>query len=362
MQDIPMCKPLFALTAFCLIISSCTASRTSNENVHEEMPYTSYFMGNESDITVDPSYGITMMGGRSEQDDAMRWFLGKANGGDVLVLRASGSDGYNNYLFNELGVPINSVESIVIDNAEAANHPYVLNKIKKAEAIWLAGGNQFNYISIWGNSPIKNLLNDHINVKRGAIGGTSAGMAVLGEWYFSTAKGSVKSEQALANPFHELVTLDKDFLSIPILNNTITDTHFANRDRQGRLSVFMARMYQSSGDIAYGIACDEYTAVCIGEDGIGKTYGRWPDDSNSVYFVRSNCEKMNPEDLEAEKPFSWFAMGKALDVYRIIPDSTGSKTFNLNDWYTGNGGEWLNWTIDLGQWMELDGRAPECKR
>ena len=35
-----------------------------------------------------------MMGGSVENDNAMRWFLERADGGDVLVLRASGSDGY----------------------------------------------------------------------------------------------------------------------------------------------------------------------------------------------------------------------------------------------------------------------------
>ena len=44
----------------------------------------------------------------------MQWFLEQANGGDVLVLRASGSDGYNQYLYNDLGINVNSVESIVL--------------------------------------------------------------------------------------------------------------------------------------------------------------------------------------------------------------------------------------------------------
>lgn len=39
----------------------------------------------------------------SECDEAMKWFLNLANGGNVLVLRASGSDGYNNYFYSELG-------------------------------------------------------------------------------------------------------------------------------------------------------------------------------------------------------------------------------------------------------------------
>ena len=54
------------------------------------------------------------MGGASENDEAMKWLLQKANGGDVVVLRSSGGNGYNNYLYSELGISDNSVETLVI--------------------------------------------------------------------------------------------------------------------------------------------------------------------------------------------------------------------------------------------------------
>lgn len=42
------------------------------------------------------------MGGATEHDKAMRWFLREANEGDIVVLRASGIDGYNDYFYSEL--------------------------------------------------------------------------------------------------------------------------------------------------------------------------------------------------------------------------------------------------------------------
>ncbi len=45
-------------------------------------------------------------------------------------------------------------------------------------------------------------LNNFINVKQGVIGGTSAGMAILGNYYFTAANGTVTDEQALSNPYH----------------------------------------------------------------------------------------------------------------------------------------------------------------
>ncbi|MCB0637011.1 MAG: cyanophycinase, partial [Lewinella sp.] len=99
--------------------------------------YTSYFSGNETDAQTQPQGGVCMMGGATEHDNAMRWFLQRADGGDVLVLRASGADGYNSYLYSELGETVNSVETIVFNNASAATEPYVQQAIQQAEAIWL---------------------------------------------------------------------------------------------------------------------------------------------------------------------------------------------------------------------------------
>ena len=43
--------------------------------------------GAEMDGEFQASGGVCLMGGSSESDDAMAWFLERAGGGDVLVLR-----------------------------------------------------------------------------------------------------------------------------------------------------------------------------------------------------------------------------------------------------------------------------------
>ncbi len=325
------------------------------------MPFTSYHIGNDTDLETSPTFGITMMGGRSEHDQAMKWFLRNANGGDILVLRASGSDGYNEYLFSELGVSVNSVETIVVDNEEAANHEYVIQKIQQAEAIWMAGGDQWKYLNIWGNSPMKGALNDHINIKKGVIGGTSAGMAVLGEWYFSAENGTITSDEALANPFNERLTLDNDFLDLQILKKTITDTHYANRNRQGRHSAFLARLVNSDNSRFYGIACDEYTALCIDELGIARIFGNSPQNQDAVYFIQTNCKSsFAPEEIDDNEPLTWNQDAQALIVYQVIANSGGSQLFNLNTWDEGTGGSWKYWYIENGTWHETNGEEPNC--
>ena len=226
--------------------------------------YTTYFTGSQTNLELVANGGICLMGGATEDDNGMRWFLERANGGDVLVIRTSGSDGYNDYLFNQLGIPVNSVETIVFNNPSAVNESYIHQKIQGAEAIWIAGGDQWNYISYWRDTAIDSLINDGILNRNMAIGGTSAGMAILGGHYFSAQYGTVTSASALSNPFDSDITVDNTpFIDLPILQDVVTDTHYDDPDRKGRHVVFMSRMLNDHGVVAKGIACDEYTAVCI---------------------------------------------------------------------------------------------------
>lgn len=314
--------------------------------------YISYFTGNEKDKMTQPQGGICLMGGSSESDEAMRWFLQRADGGDVLVLRASGSDGYNDYLFEELGVPVNSVESIVFKSAEAAEDPYIHQKIKQAEAIWLAGGNQWNYVNYWRDTPIGRLINEGIRDRKIAIGGTSAGMAVLGGVYFSAKNGTIRSEEALANPFDSAMTVDQHpFFELPILNNVITDTHYSRRNRQGRHVAFMARAFSEQGRAVKGIACDERTAVCIDPSGKAFVFGRSPEVNGHAFFIQTNCQLplVQPERCEAGQPLTWYRDGRALGVYKIKGHPEGQSFFDLEDWQSGQGGSWEYWAVRNGR-------------
>lgn len=325
--------------------------------------YTSYFTGNSSDIVAFPLGGSCLMGGATEDDEAMKWFLNRANGGDILVLRASGSNGYNNYFYSELGVTVNSVETIVFNNASASEEAYIHQKINQAEAIWIAGGNQWNYVSYWRNTAIDSLINKAIAERNIVIGGTSAGMAIQGSYYFTAQNNTVTSAAALMNPFNNNVTVSgTPFLQIPFLSNVITDTHYDNPDRRGRHSVFLARILTDDGIQARGIACDEYTAVCVDENGIARVYGGHPNYDDNAYFIQVNCEIENnvPETCSSGSPLTWNHGGAALKVYAVKGTSTGSNTLNLNDWQTGVGGEWQHWSVDNGVFSSVPGSAPNC--
>ena len=324
--------------------------------------YTSYFTGNPQDYITNPSGGICLMGGAMEDDNAMKWFLQRANGGDILVLRTSGSNGYNSYMYN-LGVAVNSVETIVFNNASASWEPYIHDKIQKAEAIWFAGGDQWMYITYWRNTPIDSLINKAIAERNIAIGGISAGMAILGDYYFTAQYGTVTSSTALSNPYNYRVTVDSAaFIKHPLMKNVITDTHFDNPDRKGRLTAFLARIYKDYNKLAQGIACDEYTAVCIDTNGTARVFGSYPSYDDNAYFVRSNCELpvQGPETCQPGIPLTWYHDGLAIKTYVIKGTKTGNNSFDMNTWLSGVGGSWYNWHVMNGLFGEEPGYAPIC--
>ena len=330
---------IFLLMCFLMPVGSYTQS------------FIIYHTGSQMETITSPLGGTCMMGGRRENNEAMKWFLNRADGGDVVVLRASGSDGYNDYFYDELGVKVNSVTSIVFKNRKASFNDTIIDILQKAEAVWMAGGNQWKYVQFWRNSPVDSILNDHITNKNIAIGGTSAGMAVLGSIYFAASEGTVTSEECLSDPNNAKITIDTSpFLDVPFMNNVITDTHYDERNRQGRHAVFIAHSISRYGINARGIACDEYTSLCIDNHGIARAYGNHPTKDDQVYFIQLNPENDNLTnlDLKKEEPFSWETESPPLRIYKLPGTNDGSYSFNLNNWEEGVGGKWLSWSIIKG--------------
>lgn len=324
--------------------------------------YTEYATGSATDITTNHEFGVCLMGGASENDDAMIWFLEKASGGDVVVLRASGSNGYNNYMYSGLGVSINSVTTFVFNNEAGAIDPYVLQKVENAEAIWFAGGDQFEYVTYFKDNAMEDALNTFINTKQGVIGGTSAGMAILGGGYFSAENGTVTNAQAISNPYHNRMTLGyNDFLDIPFLENVITDTHYDDPDRRARHAAFLARYATDNNTRAFGIACNEYTAVCINDLGRAYVYGEYPDYPEFAFFLQSNCTTdFMPETCVDGQPLTWDQGGEAVKVAKIAGLYSAENYIDLTDWSNSQGVIWENWTVTNGSFSSTSTTNPDC--
>ena len=245
-------------------------------------------VGNAEDISATPRSGFALMGGGKDLDEAFRWLCVRAGGGDFLILRASGAGDYNRYI--QSLCRLNSVATLVIPNRTAALDPFVAGVIRRASALFIAGGDQANYINFWMGTAVQFAMNDAI--RRGVpVGGTSAGLAVMGEYAY-TAQGdkpddpNLDGKTALADALSSRVTLTSGFLDIPILKNIIIDTHFARRDRMGRLLVFLARLNEPDGKPKprllgiRGIGVQERAAVLLEPDGKATVVG-----FGDTYFI-----------------------------------------------------------------------------
>ncbi len=313
--------------------------------------YSYWLAGSEEDVNTAHAGGILLAGGGGDNDDAMSWMLEQAAGGDIVVIRASGSDGYNDYLFSDLGINVNSVETIRFDEPEAAYDDFVIQTIRNAEALFIAGGDQYDYYQFWKDTPIQDAINYLINTKNITVGGTSAGMAILGQAYYTPSDLGVTAEEALSDPFHPyLDTLGyNDFVQNAFLTNTITDTHYDQRDRKGRHVVFLARMAAATNQQFYGIACNEYTAVCITATGQTIVYGEYPEYDDFAYFLQTNCQpEPLPETMQPGESLHWVRGQSAVKAYKVGGTIEGTSPFNITDWSEATGGVWENWYIDNG--------------
>ena len=188
-------------------------------------------------------------------------------------------------------------------------------------------------------------------------------IAVISVYVFCTnIMCCVTSAECLADPFNANLTLENsDFLQHDFLINTITDTHFDNPDRRGRMFTLLARMH-ANGFQPKGIACEEYTAVCIDETGIGHVYGFYPTEDDYAYFLFANCNGINnPETLTAGLPLTWIYNQSAVYAYKVSGDNFGTNTFNLNTWQAGTGtGSWEFWYVDNAVFNTVSTTAPSC--
>lgn len=235
-----------------------------------------YLLGNLKARTpgaVQP--GLLLMGGGDRNFDALRWFMKKAGNGHIVVLRASQGGEIGEEFFNEVG-GIQSVETFVFNDREQSNDPKILAALKRADGIFLAGGDQSRYVRFWRGTPVAAALDAHVRAGK-PLGGTSAGLAMQGEYLYGAMDGGSQiSPRALADPLGADNTIETDFLHIAALKGIVTDTHFSERNRLGRLIAFVAKGESLAGRPLIGLGVDEDAAVAVEGDGSARVYATSP--------------------------------------------------------------------------------------
>jgi cyanophycinase len=304
---------------FAVVTLACAFS------VAHAQSYKYFRLGNPSDVETKARFGIAMMGGGSDLDEAFRWLCEKGNGGDFLVLRATGDDEYNSYVSDVCKA--NSVATLILPDRAAAEDPAAAEIIRKAEVVFISGGDQANYIRGWKGTPVEKAINDGVAAGK-PIGGTSAGLAVEGEFVYGALGDkpddqNLSSADVLMNPYFERVTLVRDFLKVPHLENLITDSHFAKRDRLGRSLGFLARIMKDGWSSSpREVAIDEKSAVLVEADGKATVVGR----GKGAYFLKPT---QAPDVCEKVTPLTFVG----ISVYRV--PTRGH--FDLNAWKGDNG-------------------------
>lgn len=297
--------------------------------------YRYFRVGQTTDSPAQPNAGYALMGGGKDLDDAFRWLCEKARGGDFLILRAADDDAYNPYVKGLCKV--NSVATLIIPDRDGAQDPAVANIIRHAQAIFIAGGDQAHYVRAWQNTGVQDALNAHIASGK-PLGGTSAGLAVLGEFVYGALNdppdAMLASPEALQDPFALQITLIRNFLSIPVLRNTVTDSHFAKRDRMGRSLAFLARLIQDGwSEYPREIAVDEKSAVLVEKNGNSTVVGS----GKGAYFIRPT---RRPEICKKDIPLTFVA----ISTYKAPAGSH----FDLSSWQ-GDGGISYTLSVEKGR-------------
>lgn len=194
---------------------------------------------------------------------------------DIVVLAGSSASGSSATpecdLLMELD-QVNSCATATVQSEEESNSEYLVEIIDQSEVVYFAGGNQCVYVN-WRDFNLHNAINLLIE-RGGGIGGGSAGLAIQGDMIYDGCSGSVRSEEALSDPYHEYISLSEGLFEVSSLDITITDSHFSERDRLGRLISFMARISSEKDREEYfGIGLNDNTSMVIENNGVGKVFG-----------------------------------------------------------------------------------------
>lgn len=364
--------------ALAALLNPTFAGNKSNPDYSYFVTGTQYFVaGNTTPVKPLPMpqpqavQPVVLMGGGPDVDEAYRWMIQqagitKATGGRFVVIRTSGTDAYDPYLLysdkhKSTNIPavdgfvggaylgLTAAETLIVTTRNGANDPFVNKVVSTASAVWIAGGDQSTYINLWKgtqlNATIATLLQNNV-----PVGGTSAGVNVLGQFVYSAMNGSVTSSQALSNPYNTYMTFDPtplsgtSFLSIPVLADTFIDPHFDTRDRMGRLVTFVSRTLGGSNNTgcaggilsvpwnARGIGIDVETALEV-QNSLGHYIARRV--TNVSTTTTSAVHFLRPLTLPAT-----CAAGTPLTMHGVqvqrLSDST--TTFDITNWWNGGTG------------------------
>ncbi|MGK7896202.1 MAG: cyanophycinase [Xenococcus sp. (in: cyanobacteria)] len=325
----------FTIIIFCLLMA--IFPNPAQAEVWHELD------GNTEDVNPQlfgPVYDLG--GGGRDVDRAIQWMINQVRDCkdcsttvDLVVLRSLTDDDQEDWDLDReqpeieedyLGYHkllslkgLDSIQTLVFSNPARrdADQAEIAKTIANAEVVFFAGGDQCKYTRNFKGTAIESAI-ESVQAKGGAIGGTSAGAMIQGEWIFNSCSDRVTSDYALKDPYEDILFTDNLF-QWPELQGTIVDTHFFQRNRMGRAMTFVARLLRDGiTNSALAIGIDEGTSLVINQEGMAEVMTNRT--KGSVYFILADHQ---PKVCERNKSLSF-------SDYKIWRVRDGEK-FNLKN-------------------------------
>jgi cyanophycinase len=232
-----------------------------------------------------PQGYVCAVGGGNEDyndwsDGPYSWIVQKSDSGKILILSYEDATEWIPDYFKSLGAA--EAVNLKIGTRTAADLQSTYDELITAKAVFLKGGDQYSYISLWKGTKTEEAIKFIFN-SGGVVAGTSAGEAVLGDVDFSASSGSAYPFESLKDPFYSRMKFEGDFLDL--VPGVLFDSHFIERGRFGRLIPMLLNIKVTLNKNITGIGVDDRTAFCINPDLTGTVMGSG---AVSVFYADDN--------------------------------------------------------------------------
>jgi len=155
------------------------------------------------------------------------------------------------------GIGVEEARALPFAERSDATREEWLKMLETASGIFFTGGSQLRISTMLGGTPVAKAVRK-MNARGVAVGGTSAGAAILSEHMIASGEEGPTPKVGMA-------TLAPGF---GLTNRVIIDQHFRQRDRIGRLLTALAY-----NPFAVGVGLDEDTAAFINPERVIEVVG-----------------------------------------------------------------------------------------
>lgn len=166
---------------------------------------------------------------------------------------------------------------------EALEDPGLMERTKKADAFFFAGGDQLKYTSLYGGTPFMTLLKQRYIHDSIVVAGTSAGAMALSTPMIYAGNQEVQ----------ELGGMIKVTTGLEFLKDVCIDTHFVHRGRFVR----MAQVIVTNPN-CIGLGIEEDTAVLVRNGLDAEVLGT----GTVIVMEGFDIDEASIEDFTSEKP------------------------------------------------------------